>query len=123
MNTAFANMMFGWVLCGLQAKLHLAFLIGYFLMRNAPASELHGYVQKGTKATTAGTIFLMTVGWAIFFFWSQVLWTDFSSGPCTEGWQAFDLINWIIILMVTCWPAFVISFVCCLGLCCAPCIY
>ena len=52
-----------------------------------------------------------------------MLWTEISSGDCLSGYNLFDFINWLLLLIVTVWPALFIAFGCLCCICCAPCIY
>ena len=54
--------------------------------------------------------------------WSQVLWADIDSGDCLNGYNLFDFINWIILLLITVWPAIILACLCVCGICCSPCI-
>lgn len=63
------------------------------------------------------------IGWTIFFYWSQTLWSDVgSSSSCTQGRNLWDFVNWILILGMTVWPAILMTILLCVGLCCLPCI-
>lgn len=123
MNTALANAMFGWVLVGGQAVIHLVFILGFLCKQTSGSSAiLKEYVEKGTIIAGITTVLINTVGWAVWFAWSQVLWTDIDSGDCLEGYNLFDFINWIILLLCTVWSAIIVGLGCLCCICCAPCL-
>lgn len=81
------------------------------------------FVEKATIYSTIALMFINLIGYAIYFYWTQVLWSDIGEGGCIVGYNAFDFINWMILLLVTLVPAITVAFGCCIGICCLPCIY
>ena len=125
MRTDLAIAMFGWVLCGLQASLDFLFISSYLCKKAGGCSStvLKEHVEKMVGVTQFSILFLNSVGWATWFYWTQVLWTDISTGDCLSGYNLFDFINWLLLLIITIWPALLIAFGCLCCICCAPCLY
>lgn len=73
--------------------------------------------------TAISTGFLNTFGWATWFAWTQVLWTDISTGDCLAGYNLFDFIVWLMMLLVTVWSAVIVAIGLLFCICCAPCMY
>ena len=56
---------------------HLGFVIGYYVKRGQTSySLLKEYVEKAAVVTAIAALVFNLLGAAIFFYWSQVLWTD-----------------------------------------------
>ena len=68
-------------------------------------------------------LFINTIGFTIYFYWTQILWTDIDSGPCLESWNLMFFMMWLLCLFITVWSTIFVSFGLLIGLCCAPCIY
>ena len=123
MRTGFANAMFGWVLIGMQAAINLIFIIGFLYKQTSGSSAaLKDYVEKGVICAGVGTIVINTIGWAIWFGWTQVLWTEINTGDCLVGYNLFDFINWLILCLITVWSALLVGLSCLCCICCFPCI-
>ena len=123
MNTALANAMFGWVLCGIQSIVYLVFVVRYLYMKNRVSSQvLKEFVEKNVLYSAIATLTISSVGWATWFYWVQVLWTDIKTGDCLEGYNLFDFFNFLILLFSTVWSAITVAVVCLCCVCCFPCI-
>lgn len=59
MRTAFANAMFGWVICGSMAAMHLCFILGY-LCKSATSTTaiLKEYVEKSVMVMALFSMFI-----------------------------------------------------------------
>ena len=79
-------------------------------------------MEKGT-IVWAFTQILVVVAYGVFFFWTQVLWTDIGSGDCLSGYNLIDFLNWLFLLFITVWAAIMLAIGVCIGICCGPCIY
>ena len=124
MRTAFSNAMFGWVLVGGQALIHLIFIVGFVIKsRSGSSTVLKEFVEAGTIFTGLSTLFINSIGWAVWFYWTQVLWADIGSGDCLSGYNLFDFINWLILLLCTVWSAIVVAIGALICLCCSCCIF
>lgn len=125
-DTAYAVGMFGWVIVGAQVGVHLIYIVLYLCKENSSgvtSAIMKEFVEKATIYSTIALMFINFFGYAIYFYWTQVLWSDISEGGCIQGYNAFDFINWILLLLVTVAPAITVAFGCCIGICCLPCIY
>ena len=54
--------------------------------------------------TTIGNGLIILVGWPIWFYSVQVVWTHADSDGCFDGYNLFDLINFIALLVISVWP-------------------
>ena len=63
------------------------------------------------------------LAYTVYFCWTQVLWTDINTGDCLSGYNVFDFINWLVLLLITVWPTITVGFGMCICVCCGPCIY
>ena len=125
MNTALANLLFGVVILGGQAFCHLCFILGYWYKNSisfTSVAALKEYVEKAAIVTLFGAFVFNLFGYAIFFYWTQVLWADIDTGDCLTGYNLFDFVNWLIILLVCLSSAIIVAFGTCCCVCCAPCI-
>jgi len=125
MRTGLANAMFGAIVLGASLLIRIIFLVGFAYMRlsGKPIRAIAEYVKKGVICVEIGEAFIKLVGWTTFFYWSQILWSDFSSSKtCYEGRNLWDLVNWIFILGVTVWAAIVVTLALLIACCCLPCI-
>ena len=59
MRTAFANAMFGWVICGSMAAMHLVFVLGYWCKSaNSNTAILKEYVEKSVMVMALFSTFV-----------------------------------------------------------------
>ena len=72
MRTDLAIGMFGWVFGGLQASLNFLFISMYICKKQGGCSStvLKEFVEKSVAYTQFSVLFLNSVGWATFFFWT-----------------------------------------------------
>lgn len=61
------------------------------------------------------------LSYSVFFYWTQVLWTDMSD-ECMSGYCLMDFFIWLSILLMTVGPAIFVAIGSCIFVCCAPCI-
>ena len=83
---------------------------------------LKEFVEKNVLYSAIATLVINSLGWAVWFYWSQVLWTEIGSGECLSGYNLFDFINWMVLLFITVWSAIIVAFASLCCICCAPCI-
>ena len=102
MNTALANGMFGWVLLGCECLIYIGWIIAYAWKRSrdAPVPVMTEFLESATIKTFVAKLIINPLGYAIFFYWSQVLWTDMSR-DCLESYDLFDFIIWLCLLVIT----------------------
>ena len=121
MNVALSNAMFGWVLVGLQAFTHLCFILRYLCVaKSSSPAVLKEFVEKGVIWSGFSVLLLNSVGWAVWFAWSQVIWTDVGD-HCFEGYNLYDFILWLFLLLCTVWSAIMVGIILLFCICCAPC--
>ena len=59
MRTAFANAMFGWVICGSMTAIHLVFILGYLCKSTSSNIQvLKEYVEKGVMVAAFFSMFV-----------------------------------------------------------------
>ena len=122
MRTGFANAMFGWVLSGTQAVVHLCFILRYLCKESSSSSAvLKEFVETGVQVTGLCQVIINTIGWATWFCWTQVLWSEIGSGDCLGGYNLFDFIIWLLLLLTTVWSALIVGIFLLVCLCCGPC--
>ena len=102
MNTALANGMFGWVLLGCESLIYIGWILAYAWKRSrdAPVPVMTEFLESATIKTFVAKLIINPLGYAIFFYWSQVLWTDMSR-DCLESYDLFDFIIWLCLLVIT----------------------
>ena len=102
MNTALANAMFGWVLLGCEAVILIGWIAAYAWKRSndAPVTAMTEFLESATIKTFVAKLIINPLGYAIFFYWCQVLWTDMDN-KCLEGYNLFDFILWLGLLVMT----------------------
>ena len=125
MRTGFANAMFGWCISGPLALCHFGFIVGFAIKKHSSnnMAALQEYVQNATIVVGVAQGCITLVGYAIFFYWNQVLWADLNSGDCLAGYCLLDFFNWLFLLFITLFAAIIVALALCIGVCCGPCIY
>ena len=58
------------------------------------------FLESATIKTFVAKLIINPLGYAIFFYWCQVLWTDMDN-KCLEGYNLFDFILWLGLLVMT----------------------
>ena len=126
MRVALANALFGMTCMAPLALIQLCFLTGYLIRRCKTGQDgqgLFNYVQKGARIIAIISAVMKLLGFATFFYASQMLWVDFNSSYCLSGWNLYDFMLWMGILAYTLGPALLVG----LGLLCmccfAPCLF
>ena len=104
MKAGLANALFGWVLIGGQIVVSIIWLVGYLCKKNN-AQALSMYVKMASLISTLLNGLFILVGWPIWFYTVQILWSDIDSGECLNGYNLFDFINFMILLIISVWPA------------------
>ena len=126
MDVAFANAMFGWVVLGVNAITSVIFCLVFKIkkrqMASKPSQVFKEYVEKAVKVTESVKIIIITVGFSIFFFWSQIALWPKNSQSCLNGYNSLDRINWYALLVLTISPAIQIALIIFCGVFCLPCI-
>ena len=126
MNTAIFNVMFAWILIGINVVISVLFCVAYLItkcsMAQEPALIFKAAIEKYSFYKTVAKAINFLLGYTIFFYWSQIALWPKNSWVCDEGWILFDKLNWYIILLYTMVPAIVVTvgLLCCI--CWFPCI-
>ena len=102
MNTAKANALFAWVLLVLDATISLGFMIAFGCKqaRKLPVTAMNEFLERAAIGQAIAHTVINPIGFAIFFYSTQVIWTDISSA-CLHGYDLMDFLIWLFLLLVS----------------------
>mmetsp|Transcript_21627 Transcript_21627/g.28959 ORF Transcript_21627/g.28959 Transcript_21627/m.28959 type:complete len:165 (-) Transcript_21627:379-873(-) len=124
MNTPLANVLFGWVVLGLDGCISLGWIIAYAFKRarSTPSQLMFEFVERATIGQAVAKAVIQLFGLGLFFIVSQImLWPDMAH-ECLEGINLLDFIVYCCLLFITVKNAIALSACCCAAIICCPCI-
>ena len=123
-STSLAYGMFGWVILGFDTLITLGFIIAYKCKTagDPPISAMNEFMESAVMKYEIGHNGFIILAYAVFFYWTQILWTVVGDSNCMTGWNCLDFFIWLGLLLVCLAPAIIVAIGACACVCCFPCI-